>query len=146
MAVRTNYLKYEPPPTLVASDATTGTRTHLVGRVLLPNNAPVVRWRAAPFQSDHRRGKRIAPRSSDLPGPERRRHRDDAPSRSPSRVHSSVCVLDGSSEGIRNLDRRITSSNTNATVAECLISVVIMYTGGATQYPRSGPVHPWAAP
>ena len=52
-----------------------------------------------------------------LPGAERRRHRDHAFFRSSS-LGDSVDVLVGSSTGIRNLDRRMISSNTKATVAE----------------------------
>ena len=52
-----------------------------------------------------------------LPGAERRRHRDHTFSLSSS-LGASVDVLVGSSTGIRNLDRRMISSNTNATAAE----------------------------
>jgi len=59
---------------------------------------------------------------SDLPGAERSRHRDHALSRcSFSRRDSGTLLLlldGGSSAGIWNLDRRMTSSNTNATAAK----------------------------
>jgi len=66
----------------------------------------------------------------DLPGAERRRHRDHALSRSFSRG-DSVDVLDGSSIGIRNLDRRMISSSTNATAAERPISKITHTERGA---------------
>lgn len=98
---------------------------------------------------------------SDLPGAERSRHRDHALSRSSFRV-DSVTVLSGSSTGIRNLDRRMTSSNTNATAksreqrvlsVQCFIQTEMgkrgLGVGGwgsPTTYPRSGPLRPQAAP
>jgi len=98
------------------------------------------------FQSDHRRGKRIAPMLIDLPGAERSRHRDHAFSRSSSLGHS-VDVFGASSIGIRNLDRRMTSSNTNATVAVAERSISPMSrTRWPRTYPRDGPLRPRVAP
>lgn len=59
----------------------------------------------------------------DLPGAERRRHRDHAFSRSSS-LEDSVDELAPSSTGIRNLDRRMMSSNTNATAVQRSISTM----------------------
>jgi hypothetical protein len=93
------------------------------------------------FQSDQRRGKSIAPMLSDLPGAERRSHRDDdddddddafsrlcPPSCSCSWVDPAT--VPGSSTGMRNLDRRMTSSKTNATAAAQPINQLINQLSG----------------